>query len=189
MARREPGIPTEHRHTRFRSRLEARWAAFFDAIGWRWEYEPFDVEGYVPDFAILGKRPLLVEVKPALTVDELREHLPKVERAGRDTLIVGATPVLTPSPLDALDAPGAGWSGYPIAGLLVQWIDLGQDCSSSDASWFRCLDCGQVAVYHRAGWWVGYPCGHYDGDGYIGPVTIPERAWADARNLTQWESA
>lgn len=30
-------IPTTYQHTLFRSRLEARWAAFFDLVGWRFE--------------------------------------------------------------------------------------------------------------------------------------------------------
>jgi len=48
-------IETRYKGYRFRSRLEARWAVFFDAIGMKWEYE---VEGfdlgvygwYLPDF-------------------------------------------------------------------------------------------------------------------------------------------
>ena len=36
-------IETEYKGYRFRSRLEARWAVFFDACGVSWEYEP---EGY-----------------------------------------------------------------------------------------------------------------------------------------------
>ena len=39
----------------FRSRLEARWAVFFDALGIQWEYEPegivlSDGTHYLPDF-------------------------------------------------------------------------------------------------------------------------------------------
>jgi hypothetical protein len=37
-------IETHYKGYRFRSRLEARWAVFFDAIGAEWEYEP---EGFV----------------------------------------------------------------------------------------------------------------------------------------------
>ena len=36
-------IETNYRGCRFRSRLEARWAVFFDALGWDWQYEK---EGY-----------------------------------------------------------------------------------------------------------------------------------------------
>lgn len=47
-------IPTFYRNTRFRSRLEARWAMFFDAVGIDWEYERqgFTADGicYLPDF-------------------------------------------------------------------------------------------------------------------------------------------
>ena len=40
-------IETEYAGCRFRSRLEARWAVFFDALGVRWEHEPqgFDIDG------------------------------------------------------------------------------------------------------------------------------------------------
>lgn len=55
--------PTIYKGIIFRSRLEARWAAFFDQLGWHWNYEPFDLNGWTPDF-ILGSERLLVEVKP-----------------------------------------------------------------------------------------------------------------------------
>ncbi|MCZ7887123.1 hypothetical protein [Agrobacterium salinitolerans] len=57
-------IPTRYNHVQFRSRLEARWAAFFDIVGWKWDYEPLDLRGWTPDFLIRGKVPALVEVKP-----------------------------------------------------------------------------------------------------------------------------
>lgn len=48
-------IETVYKGYRFRSRLEARWAVFFDALGIRWEYERegFDLGElgyYLPDF-------------------------------------------------------------------------------------------------------------------------------------------
>ncbi len=41
-------IETVYAGTHFRSRLESRWAAFFDRIGWKWTYEPIDANGYIP---------------------------------------------------------------------------------------------------------------------------------------------
>ena len=35
-------IETEYNCYKFRSRLEARWAVFFDALGWEYEYEKPD---------------------------------------------------------------------------------------------------------------------------------------------------
>lgn len=59
-------IETEYRGYKFRSRLEARWAVFFDAMGIEWKYEP---EGfiagdvpYLPDF-YLPATDTWVEVK------------------------------------------------------------------------------------------------------------------------------
>lgn len=47
-------IETEYDGYRFRSRLEARWAVFFNEIGaeYNYEYEGFDLDGirYLPDF-------------------------------------------------------------------------------------------------------------------------------------------
>ncbi len=60
-------IQTSYKGYRFRSRQEARWAVFFDALGLAWEYEAegFDLDcgRYLPDFWLPGVR-LWVEVKP-----------------------------------------------------------------------------------------------------------------------------
>jgi len=61
-------IETRYAGCRFRSRLEARWAVFFDRLGITWEYEPEGLvldtgECYLPDFRLPGPDNLLVEVK------------------------------------------------------------------------------------------------------------------------------
>jgi hypothetical protein len=61
-------IPTEYRGRIYRSRLEARWAAFFDRLGLVHEYEPFDLGAWSPDF-LLTDLQTLVEVKPLTEFD------------------------------------------------------------------------------------------------------------------------
>lgn len=65
--------PTKYAGVMFRSRLEARWACFFDLAGWRWQYEPIDLPGWSPDFRVEfpcghsecpPSHTLLVEIKP-----------------------------------------------------------------------------------------------------------------------------
>lgn len=60
-------IETRFAGCHFRSRLEARWAVFFDAVGIRWHYEPEGYElpsgRYLPDFS-LPELDLHFEVKP-----------------------------------------------------------------------------------------------------------------------------
>jgi hypothetical protein len=54
-------IETRYKGYRFRSRLEARWAVFFDALGWEWRYEHQGYEigwgdtsrYWLPDFELM----------------------------------------------------------------------------------------------------------------------------------------
>jgi len=75
-----PAKATMYKGRLYRSRLEARWAAMFDAMGWQYEYEPFDLEGWSPDFKIKGVYlDILVEVKPQYLInDSLIEKIKNV---------------------------------------------------------------------------------------------------------------
>ena len=77
--------PTVYNGTKFRSRLEARWACFFDLLGWKWQYEPFDLQGWTPDFIIYGKdsRFLLLEIKPFINDEVLAEYQNKVTKGAK----------------------------------------------------------------------------------------------------------
>jgi hypothetical protein len=75
--------PTMYNGVQYRSRLEARWAAFFDLIGWQHEYEPIDLPGWSPDFRVVfpcghsecsGSHTLLVEVKPYFRLEQFKGH-------------------------------------------------------------------------------------------------------------------
>jgi hypothetical protein len=64
-------ISTRYAGCHFRSRLEARWAIFFDSLDIKWEYEPEGFETsvgwYLPDFRIQvpdDSYPYWFEVKP-----------------------------------------------------------------------------------------------------------------------------
>jgi len=67
-------IQTSYRGYLFRSRLEARWAIFFDALGLKWEYEPegFDLGDagwYLPDFKVYTP-----QGAPWLVRDQAKPH-------------------------------------------------------------------------------------------------------------------
>jgi len=72
-------IETVYNGYRFRSRLEARWAVFFDALGVEYQYEPEGLEleeqgRYLPDFYIPHINTYL-EIKPCLThLDDWPQH-------------------------------------------------------------------------------------------------------------------
>lgn len=67
----------------FRSRLECKYALLFEFLDWTWDYEPFDLDGYIPDFTLHFKRlpKLLVETKSDLDY-EFREAAEKLFKSG-----------------------------------------------------------------------------------------------------------
>lgn len=73
-------VKTQYKGYSFRSRLEARWAVFFDALSARWEYEPDGYplrsgEVYLPDFLIHNTAygDLYIEVKGTMTDADARK--------------------------------------------------------------------------------------------------------------------
>ena len=107
-------IETVYAGCRFRSRLEARWAVFLDAMGIAWQYEAQGYElndrlgvmradtaiYYLPDFW-LPEFNLHAEVKGALSDDELRRTLTVAAAlsapdggcgGGHDSVILGPIP-------------------------------------------------------------------------------------------------
>lgn len=175
------GIPTAYNGINFRSRLEARWAAFFDLLNWRWVYEPLDGDAYIPDFLLLGNWPIMVEVKPAASLDELRTHTAKVERGlgevwNNDILIVGLTPFLANS-----------WSfGWPSLGLLGEATSNGW--TWDEGEWHTCAKCFAPSFHHACMSYGSRICGHNDGDRYLAPPhdALLDSRWSMACNAAQW---
>ena len=88
-------IETKYKGYRFRSRLEARWAVFFDALRVPWEYEPesylLPSGPYLPDF-VVGKKRVFFEVKHAGWMGNVSRHNELVEATGRPCFIVTGNP-------------------------------------------------------------------------------------------------
>ena len=87
-------ITTRYKGYAFRSRLEARWAVFFDSLGISWEYEPEGYElgnglRYLPDFW-LPEWGLWVEVKPGPPSDASREKAIRLAAHQEKPVLVGS---------------------------------------------------------------------------------------------------
>lgn len=100
-------IETVYKGYRFRSRAEARWAVFFDALGLEWEYEKEgyaleDGAWYLPDFW-LPKLDIWVEIKPLETdangyakwSDDTAKQDLLAEASGKTVVTLCGTPGLT----------------------------------------------------------------------------------------------
>lgn len=199
-------IPTTFDGIEFRSRLEAKWASFFSRIEWHWEYEPFDGNGYIPDFVVTTHdRQLLIEVKPYTELEQYKTIQDKTalgieNRWDGDVLIVGTSPLL-PAPYAPVRL--AGWHGR--TGHYNKWHHgLEQPWNSPTMSNGR-----DHTPTTQAGWGVSWTEGYWrkrksDGALTVSPMTDYseeymeiswtgqilgiKQHWADAINEVKWRA-
>lgn len=138
-------IDTQYKGYLFRSRLEARWAVFFDAVGVRWEYEPegFDLSDcgwYLPDF-YLPELDAWIEIKPSSgDVDSVRKQLIGMIERGPAK-------------------PGKAWGFF--GDPLSAWWML--PCKHGDEWRDEWPDAG-IEIHNDEGTWVAYPTFRMDGN-------------------------
>jgi hypothetical protein len=87
-------IETQYRGCRFRSRLEARWAVFFDTLGVQWEYEKEGFETsagrYLPDFWLV-RMAAWFEVKPGPPNDTEYRKMRALASAHRPVIVAAGS--------------------------------------------------------------------------------------------------
>lgn len=190
---RRTGIPTEFDWRRYRSRLEARWAAFFSLLGWQFEYEPMDLSGWIPDFALFGaggRLAALVEIKPYSMLEEFGER-PKYERA-----------IASQWPLDHSSETRfcASTERRPrllLVGIRIfeahEWFGAAIGWVSDEAHFGMDIDEAVLAVpgydfAHTKGSYRHVLSRYYDGGRINGvPMGEAQRLWNKAGNMVQWK--
>jgi hypothetical protein len=190
-------IPTVYKGRKYRSRLEAHWAAFFDLLGWRAEYEPADFHGWIPDFALLESETVYVEVKPfSKFPQEIEETIRKVSNSGcdKEILIVGITVPIqdrfigwlreyTDNNGSKLKQENWLWSGAPLG------IWRGTETETTSGRISVNNPNNVIGFCHSVGRFVDRISGFYDGGCYGQgelDLSIVERLWAQAGNESQW---
>ena len=141
-------IETVYNGYRFRSRLEARWAVFFDALNIPYEYEPegfclSDGTFYLPDF-YLPEQKEWFEVKGIMSEEDKQ----KIERFIEDTQMPTAV----------------GYSDFTFQSPALG----GAECyglSQKDWSYIgKCAKCGKLYFVSEDGTYQCTCCGFYDGN-------------------------
>lgn len=151
MSNPEP-IETRYHGCRFRSRLEARWAVFFDRLGVRWEYEPqgyrlgSNGKPYLPDF-VLPDLNTFVEVKGDPKKLDLGLLAAATETRTEQcfVLVLGPVPTYDSSegvpthslltPLFDLRYSGSPWSDEPPLQDFEELFKAGQDNDAIRRVW------------------------------------------------------
>jgi hypothetical protein len=130
-------IQTRYAGCYFRSRLEARWAVFFDTLSIEWRYEPEgfdlgDMGWYLPDF-YLPEHKTWIEIKPndpsleeLLKPGALYYSQPYEEDMNEVFVFFGNIPYPWPQKPNAYDA------AFPICG--------------AEYAWKECVLCGDVHI-------------------------------------------
>lgn len=151
-------IETRYKGYRFRSRLEARWAVFFDALGVAWEYEKegFDFGPhhglYLPDFWLpdvydrSGARGVWLEIKgqePNQRERDVCERL-AIESKYSTNLFIGL-----PDPDECSN--GYQWTWNPSSTPGDVWEDFGM-------VFHRCPLCGLVKVEFSNDYYTCFRC-------------------------------
>lgn len=185
-----PGIPTIWRYRRYRSRLEARWACMFDLLGWKYEYEPYDLNGWIPDFAIWGEEEILVNIKPNSKFQEwedtgelrkIMNGLTGTNKYGKEILLLGSTIFES---ADNYLTPSIGWLGE--FGKHLNGTKFEHDYAWGCAALNRN---GKWGFFHDLMWYKDRITGMYDGDGHLRLPSYDDvlKLWNKAGDLTQWK--
>lgn len=139
-------IETRYAGCRFRSRLEARWAVFFDHLELRWEYEPQGYETsvgrYLPDFwlpdiakwvEIKGARPSPGEIDRCTAF--AREQWAQEKKFMVLQGDIPRAPEFHPE-LGPLGIPCVAWTSAPREGDWPTWTGLSRPGEQHELSGF-----------------------------------------------------
>lgn len=146
-------IETLYKGYRFRSRLEARWAVFFDALGVTYEYEKegyrFGRIWYLPDFW-LPDQGCWVEIKGQEPNEEEKHLAGLLAKGTKKDVYLFSGPI--PLPEHYYD------DGYAEAYF---WSDEVENGIAHDSPywWCECPVCGLVGICF-SGWASRLPCQH-----------------------------
>lgn len=179
-------IETKFKGYTFRSRLEARWAATFELLGWEWDYEPVDFNGWLPDFAIYGHDTVYVEVKPVLDFPE--DVGEKIAKSGciEEVMIVGQRfPFIDDDwgcCIGWLAEQGYEWGLCWEPARLRTWEDYSENSRLRPKFGF----CHSIGMYHDR------ISGDYDGNCetashlIYSDIESAKKIWAEAHRLTRY---
>lgn len=171
-------IETKFRGFTFRSRLEARWATMFELLGWNWDYEPRDFDGWIPDFVIYGATTVYVEVKPVIEFP--KEVAKKIDESGcnSEVLILGQS---CPIPFEEDDQ--IGW----LREYTGDFEDNGVDWGAAVLGRWEDGK-GRIGFCHAIHSFRDRISDGYDGGCWGTPLKENElkKLWGKAHKLTRW---
>lgn len=164
-------IETHYAGCRFRSRIEARWAVFFDALRLRWEYEregfQLSTGWYLPDFWLpeIGPGGAWIEIKGERPTKREEALCMELACATHRPVYLFSGAIPTPGELLIDDDAALLFDSNGTDGTdpsYMRW-DLGHQ-------WCECIACGRLGIHFEARA-ARLGCGHIPGDRGHAPAT------------------
>jgi len=131
-------IPTIWNGRKFRSRLEARWAVFFDALGVRYEYEKEGYQlksgvWYLPDFWLTDLK-FWIEIKPSTPNPDEYDKASELSESSGLFLYMAIDPIFPVNKFPSYfnDVP--------------RHIAFLGGCTDEYYWWTRCPTCGELGI-------------------------------------------
>jgi hypothetical protein len=159
-------LETEYAGHYFRSRLEARWAVFFDALGIPWEYEAERYQlpsgKYLPDFW-LPRQEMFYEVKGVPPTDAYRTLLEELAQGTGHRLILAVGSIPSPDRFEIGEPGSEFWlEATDVLETHVMWAGW--------QAWCQCPTCGAFDVQLEGRYSSSY-CGCHAESGKASAVT------------------
>ncbi|MBU0991827.1 MAG: hypothetical protein KJ737_04965 [Proteobacteria bacterium] len=163
-------IKTLWKFNQYQTLLDARWACMFDLLEWRYEYQPYNINGWVPTFALFGANTILVEVKPYTSLKQFQtakliQAIDGSPMENKEILLLGSE--IFPE-AEAFQDPAIGWIGEhgfadPETYEINCWFAYA--VFNFNRSW---------GFFHEYGGYNDRMTGRYDGDGHLMPPDYKE---------------
>jgi len=152
----------------------------FDLMEWKYEYEPYDLMGWIPDFAIFGNQEIIVETKPYNTLEEFDTNkvvsaIKETEKDGKEILLLGSTIFEN---TETWAHPAIGWLGEYFSESSEYWFETA--IFNKNRSW---------GFFHAMGSYEDRITGERDGDHHLSPPSYDEvlELWNKAGDIVQWK--
>jgi hypothetical protein len=155
-------------------------------LSWRYEYEPFDLNGWIPDFMLFGAEKVLVEVKPftaekEFNIKKIWDSVTDTEYSTNEILLIGVSIF----PTNYFDGAALGW--LEEMGFKGEYPDGNVRGAIDEAvinHWH-----GAYGFFHGSHSWRDRMTGLYDGDGMLDVPSFNDMKflWNEAGSEVQWK--
>lgn len=158
-------IQTSYNGYLFRSRLEARWAVFFDELGivYKYEDEGFDLDGnyYLPDF-YLPELDIFIEIKPDFASEHEEYLAAKLAEISKKRVFIFMGNIPNPSPVTAeqllnyqSELTNKNYESY--LSQINKYTDIFGYVYTDKITrhygfkWVHCQQCGTISLVYKLG--------------------------------------